>query len=255
MKVFDKYASYYNLLYKDKDYKKEVDYIHQLVQENHPAAKSILDLGCGTGKHDFYLAELGYSVDGVDFSDSMIAIANENLDTKYKAYRENLSFSDGDVRNFRNDRKYDVVVSLFHVMSYQTTNEDLKAAFETAQVHLKEGGIFIFDFWYGPGVLSDQPVVRVKRLEDEHIHVTRIAEPVMYPNENCVDVNYTVFINDKKTGGLEEVKEVHRMRYLFLPEIENFSSMKCEKTVEWQNFEIIHSTTWNACSIFKNYGK
>ena len=31
MKVFDKYSLYYDLLYQDKDYDAEVDYIHQLL--------------------------------------------------------------------------------------------------------------------------------------------------------------------------------------------------------------------------------
>ncbi len=86
--------------------------------------------------------------------------------------------------------------------------------------HLKPGGIFIFDVWYGPAVLSDRPSVRVKRLEDNQIAITRIAEPVMYPNDNLVDVNYQVFIQDKSNGEVEELKETHRMRYLFKPEVE-----------------------------------
>jgi SAM-dependent methyltransferase len=106
------------------------------------------------------------------------------------------------------------------VISYQTTNEDLLAAFATVKAHLKPGGVFIFDCWYGPAVLSDRPTIRVKRLEDEEISVTRIAEPLMYPNDNLVDVNYQVFIKDKNTGAVEEVQETHRMRYLFKPEID-----------------------------------
>ena len=51
----------------------------------------------------------------------------------------------------------------------------------TAAKHLKPNGVFIFDFWYGPGVLTDPPVVRLKRLENEEIEVLRIAEPVMHP--------------------------------------------------------------------------
>ena len=59
----------------------------------------------------------------------------------------------------------------------------------------------------------------MKRLADEEIAVTRIAEPVMRVNENLVDVNYTVFIEVKATGQTEQVRETHRMRYLFLPEL------------------------------------
>ena len=43
-------------------------------------------------------------------------------------------------------KKYDVVISLFHVMSYQNNNEKILKAFSTAKKHLKANGIFIFDF-------------------------------------------------------------------------------------------------------------
>jgi hypothetical protein len=61
--------------------------------------------------------------------------------------------------------------------------------------------------------------VRVKRLEDERIRVTRIAEPTVHDNDRVVDVRYTVFIEDKGTGRIQQVRETHRMRYLSLPEL------------------------------------
>ena len=67
--------------------------------------------------------------------------------------------------------------------------------------------------------MTDRPAVRVKRLEDDAIELTRIAEPKMYPNENSVDVHYQVFIKDKSTGRIEILEEMHKMRYLFMPEI------------------------------------
>lgn len=235
MSVFGKYSSYYNLLYKDKDYAGEAEYIHNLIQKHSPGAKSILDLGCGTGRHDLLLAEKGYSVTGVDQSEEMLAVANSQLST-LNFQPSIVSFTQGDIRNVRLNETFDVVISLFHVMSYQITNEDLNAAFETVKVHLKKGGIFIFDFWYGPAVLTDKPAVRAKRLEDEDIFVTRIAEPVTHPNENIVDVNYHVFIRDKASDRVDEIKESHRMRYLFKPEIEFFctkNGLKITEILEW----------------------
>ena len=55
--VFDAYAAYYDLLYKDKDYAGETEYVHRLIQRFNPGAKSILELGSGTGKHARLLAE------------------------------------------------------------------------------------------------------------------------------------------------------------------------------------------------------
>src|ERR1051325_10396521 len=81
-------------------------------------------------------------------------------------HAERVRFVKGDARNVRLGRRFGAVISLFHVMSYQTTNEDLSASFITAREHLERGGIFLFDCWYGPGVLTDRPSVTVKHLSD-----------------------------------------------------------------------------------------
>jgi len=146
------------------------------------------------------------------------------------------------------------VVALFHVMSYQTGNEDLEATLRTAREHLKPGGVFIFDCWYGPAVLTERPEVRVKRLEDTAIVVTRIAEPVLRPNENVVEVNYQVFIKDKARAAVEEVRETHLMRYLFRPEIEwlskaaGFTLISCQ---EWMAGREPGGHTWNVCQVIR----
>lgn len=220
MNVFGKYAQYYDLLYRDKDYDSEVRFINGLIQKHAPNAKNLLELGCGTGIHAEKLSAAGYSVHGVDLSAEMLKCAEERIRNLPEKETMRLSFSCGDIRQFRYGGGYfDVVISLFHVMSYQTKNNDLEAVFNTVKHHLNPKGVFIFDCWYGPAVLSDPPVVRVKRLEDEKIEVTRIAEPEMYPNENRVDVHYQVFIKNKSSGRVEILKETHKMHYLFMPEI------------------------------------
>lgn len=220
MNIFGNYARYYNLLYLDKDYLGEAEFIHQLLQTHAPSTQSILELGCGTGNHARLLAKEGYDVHGVDFSPEMLQQASDRLSQLPQELASRLAFSQGDIRKIQLNRQFDAIISLFHVISYQTTNEDLQAVFATAKAHLKPGGVFIFDCWYGPAVLSDRPTVRIKRLEDEEISITRIAEPVMYPNQNLVDVNYQVFIKDKQTTAVEELQETHKMRYLFKPEID-----------------------------------
>jgi SAM-dependent methyltransferase len=255
MKVFGDYARYYNLLYRDKDYAGEAGYVHDFIQKYRPAAKSILDLGCGTGGHAFPFAARGYEVAGVDISAEMIDVARARLSAHHvQSSALNLSFQQGDIRTVRMGRTFDAVVSLFHVMSYQTSHEDLAMAFRTAKEHLTPGGLFIFDCWYGPAVLTDRPAVRIKRLEDEEITVTRLAEPVMRPNDNIVEVHYEVFIGDKATGSVVSLKEIHAMRYLFVPEIE--SLMKCEGVAlvhgeEWMTGREPGFDTWSCCFIGK----
>jgi SAM-dependent methyltransferase len=231
---FDAYALYYDLLYREKNYKGEADFVHKLlINHGVPMQGHLLELGCGTGKHADGFARLGYSVHGVDMSPAMIQTANS---TKQADVSAQLHFAVGDVRNVHIHKLFDAVISLFHVASYQVTNADLIAMFKTASTHLKPGGIFLFDCWYGPAVLSDPPVVRVKRMDDDHINLVRIAEPIMYPNENVVDVNYTVQVQKKHEDKFSEITEKHRVRYLFAPEVElmlEIAGMRALQRLGW----------------------
>ena len=184
----------------------------------------------------------------------MLAVAHQRKLDSGPELAERMSFSKGDIRSVKVDGHFDVVLSLFHVMSYLATNADLQAAIATAKSHLKPGGIFIFDCWYGPAVLTDRPAVRVKELEDNEIAVTRIAEPVIYANENLVDVNYHIFIRDKSDQSVQELKETHRMRYLFKMELEFLlqdAGMSILEQKEWMTGREPGFDTWGVCFVVR----
>jgi len=222
MKVFGAYSTYYDLLYKDKDYKSEADFVNKLIHEYLPGSKSILDLGCGTGKHDIELAAKGYNVTGIDKSVEMLTIAKKNINQLEEEIANRLSYIDGDVRSIRLNKYYDVVISLFHVFSYQQTNLDIKKFLRTVKTHLSDPGLLIFDFWYGPAVLTQMPSNRTKFFDDNSTHIERIAEPKIYPNDNIVDVQYKIAVQSKIDNLINEFSETHRMRYLFGPEVKYF---------------------------------
>ena len=200
MSVFAGYSRYYDLLYRDKDYAGEADYIAGLIRAYSPNAKTVMEIGCGTGAHAAELAEIGYEVSGVDMSEGMLESAESRRSSLSSDIAAKLDFTHGDARTVRLDRKFDVVISLFHVMSYQTSNDDLAAAFRTAGEHVKPGGVFIFDCWYGPAVLRQWPSVTEKELSDDSTEVHRTATPEIHVNENIVDVNYKVIVKDKSNG-------------------------------------------------------
>jgi SAM-dependent methyltransferase len=251
MALFEAYANYYNLLYSDKDYAAEADHVHALLKKYAPATRSMLDLGCGTGGHDLLLAQKGFTVTGVDRSAEMLAMANARL-ANLVPQPAGVSFIQDDIRTLCLNQTFDAVLSLFHVISYQTSNEDLQAAFATVRKHLAPGGIFIFDCWYGPAVLTDRPCHRTKRLENETIAVTRDAEPELLPNDNQVAVHYRLLVSDKATGAVEELHETHRMRYLFRPELELFlheAGMNIIEAREWMTGKPSGCDTWGVCFV------
>lgn len=252
MSVFANYARYYDLLYRDKPYREEADYVRRLILAHAPTANSIVELGCGTGAHAEHLARAGMEVRGVDLSDWMLERAAVRRAALPEEVARRLHFSQGDVRSVRLGVRADAVVSLFHVMSYQTTNSDLAAMFATAREHLLPGGVFIFDVWYGPAVLSDRPVVRIKELEDDEVAITRIAQPALHPDRNLVDVQYRIISREKKSGHYSETEETHRMRYLFSPEIEGLAVQAGLTVVdahEWLSGRQPGFDTWGVCFV------
>lgn len=244
--VFDSYSRYYDLLYNDKNYVSEAKFVADLLCRHGVMNGRILELGCGTGKHAEQLARMTFTVSGIDLSASMIATANRS---KSPEYRDRITFVQGDVRTARVVGEFNAVISLFHVASYQTTNQDVADMFSTAAAHLKPGGVFLFDCWFGPAALTDRPTVRVKRLQDELVDVLRVAEPVMYPNENVVEVTYTLYITARASGQVERIEETHRMRYFFAPELEYFlaaAGFGRVMMVEWLTGRETGFDTWSA---------
>lgn len=221
MSVFGAYSRYYDLLYRDKDYAGEAEFVAKLIEAHAPDATRLIELGCGTGMHACLLAERGYSVHGLDRSAEMLEAARKRADALAPKLANRLEFSLGNVQCCEGiTGPFDVVLSLFHVVSYQAENADLVAMFRSAERLLRPGGLFIFDYWYGPAVVSELPAVRIKRMQSDEIAVVRLAEPVMDINRSLVDVNYQVLIRDKSTDRVDELRETHRMRYLFPTEID-----------------------------------
>jgi SAM-dependent methyltransferase len=241
--VFDQYGRYYDLLYQDKDYDAEVEYVRQLLMRLGVTQGSLLEFGAGTGRHGRLLAGAGYDVLGVDQSETMVERARSLAMPGFSVER-------GDIRTIRFDRTFDVVAALFHVVSYQSENADVLSVFQNARTHLLCGGIFIFDVWYGPAVHALRPSAREKHVEDQVISITRLAEPSWDVNRNQVKVNYTVRIVRNETGALSEFKETHPMRYFTLPELDFFatqSGFEREVAEEFLSGASPSERTWSVC--------
>lgn len=212
--AFARYARYYDLLYRDKDYAAEARWVDAVLREAGRPAGTLLDVGCGTGVHAREFARLGWQVGGVDASADMIALALARTPAA-----AGITFTQGLAAEFALGRKFDAVVSLFHVASYHTTDDDLVRMLANVRRHLEPGGRFVFDFWHGPGVLADPPVRRERRIADDVIRVHRIATPAHDPALRRIDVQYDVTIEPVAGGAPEQIRELHRLRYFAVPEL------------------------------------
>lgn len=234
MSHFEKYSAYYDVLYQDKDYQSEADYIFDILNKNHAKLSSLIEFGSGSGIHAELLAKNGLHVDGIDLSENMV---RESLARKEASiFKNQLTFQTGDIREKNLQKKSDAVVSLFHVVSYLTQDHDVMAAFKNARAHLNPDGLFFFDFWYKPAVLHFVPEYREKTMENNKYHVFRKSIPEHLPQENKVNVRFEVEVTDKLSGAKEFLKETHPMRYFDIAEIEIFLN-QC-------GFELVHSYEW-----------
>ena len=248
--VFEKYAKYYDLLYQDKDYKEESNYISSLIKKHHPETKKILEFGSGSGIHGRFLAGMGYQVSGIERSQQMIDLGSKKTDLNGKT--SNFNCIQGDCTNTFIGNDFDAVISLFHVLSYQTSNESITAMLNNAHKQLKPGGIFIFDYWYSPAVWNYRPTLRVKKVENSELKITRIAEPECWEKNNRVDIKYLTFIEDLSSGKISKIEETHEIRAFDLDEISQFSSsigFEIIHSEEWMTQESPSTKTWGVCSI------
>jgi len=140
--IFHDYANYYNLIYENKDYRAEIEFVDSLFKAHATQKiKTLLELGSGTGKHAYHLAQKGFHVHGIDQSETMLAVAKDYFAMQPKTLSERVHFSKGDVRSLSLKQSFDAALSLFHVMSYQINQSDIDAAFETVKKHVVPGGI------------------------------------------------------------------------------------------------------------------
>ena len=251
MTVFNKtYADQYDHFYAGKDYALETNLIDQAVARFGPAPKSVLDVGCGTGKHAIELARRGYRVAGVDLSPSMLEHAAENA--AGLPAQSHPRWVQGDVRTFEVDESFDMAIMMFAVVGYLTTNEDVLAGLRNIRRHVKPGGLFICDFWYGPAVLATRPSDRIRSLTVGDSQVIRATTTTLDTFRQTADVAFRVW-RISAGGKLDEAAETHRQRYFFPQEFALFLSQAGFKLESLSAFPTLDSPltddTWNAFAV------
>jgi len=145
-------------------------------------------------------------------------------------------------------------LALFHVVSYQCSNNAVIATFRNAYQNLEEGGIFIFDVWYSPAVYSIKPEARLKKLEDHNLQIIRFADPVIHPNSNIVDVRYTINVHNLFSEVLHSFEESHLMRHFSIPEISmlaHFTGFQIMLVEQWLTGKVPSEETWGVCFVLQ----
>ena len=255
MTVFKKYADFYDSLYEDKNYLAECNFVKRIFETySEEKVNSILDIGCGTGSHALLFAGMGYAVTGVELAENMLEIARK----KAVDQKKRITFVQQDIGHLKLPQKFDAAVAMFAVMGYQTTNQYFEDTLTSVRGHLNSGGIFIFDVWFGPAVLTQKPTERVKIVEQRDKKIIRYAHPVLDIVNHTVEVNYTMLeIAGNKV--LTETKESHLMRFFFYQELKYFLKKNGFEVLKICPFMDLDATVdescWNLAIICKKGAK
>jgi len=108
----------------------------------------VLELACGTGRILLPIAREGIAIHGIDNSAPMLNVLRKNIQQEPKDVRELISVAEGDMRDFRSNRQYPLVIIPFRPLQHMYTVEDQLAALNTAAFHLEDEGTLAFDLFF-----------------------------------------------------------------------------------------------------------
>jgi SAM-dependent methyltransferase len=167
-------SEFYHKLYAHRNEKEAAAFVGELIHELQPqATSSILDLGCGNGRHAKYLAANGFRVTGLDLAFSSIQQAKK-WETKM------LKFYKHDMREPFGENCFDYVFNFFTSFGYFNAEENDRVIHNMA-MSLKVNGVLMIDYMNVAhsvkGLIPaeekeiDGIVYRISRWADEsHIH-------------------------------------------------------------------------------------
>jgi SAM-dependent methyltransferase len=163
----------YELVYDQRDLS-EARRLADLIERTfHPApGATILDVGCGRGRHARILAAKGYDVTGVDLSENALRTARR------RAEREGVevTFRQEDMRDLPFEAAFDGVVNLFTTFGYFEDDADHQRAVDAMARALRPGGWLVQDFLNAPYAVAHLVPEDERALDGYHITQRRWTE-------------------------------------------------------------------------------
>lgn len=134
MASYEAFARFYDAVQGDRA--EHAAYLRLLIEKNHPKAKRVLELACGTGS---ILKQLqpDYEVVGVDRSAEMLEIAAQKV--------PQAPLVQSDMTTLSLEETFDVVLCVYDSINHLLRYDEWEAVFDRAREHLGEKGILIFD--------------------------------------------------------------------------------------------------------------
>jgi SAM-dependent methyltransferase len=178
--------------------------------------RSILDIGCGTGRDLEYLAKRCSDCVGVDFQPAMVDYASQ--------HRPTIDFRVGDMRVLRLDRTFQVILSLGWAIANIHANDDLDRVMATFAAHSEVGTLLVLE------VLNPHQVTGLPRrftIDTPAFYAEGTAEYLPYAREQLLE--------RRRVWTVEGDRPVHdsvRFRLLYPRELAYYLSNHGFKVVE-----------------------
>ncbi len=196
--MFKESAEFYDKIYKWKNYELEAEKVKSLIKKHSPEAKTILDIGCGTHEHVKYLKQI-FSVDGLDINSDFLSLAREK--------NPEGNYTQGDMKTFSLDKKYDVVMSLFSSIGYMKSLEDLNSAFLCMAEHTEKGGTVIIEPWFTPDERTKRNTF-MQTVDESNFKVCRMGVSETRDRMTYIEFHYLVGTASK---GVRYFTEIHEL--------------------------------------------
>lgn len=196
--MFERSARYYDAIYSFKDYRAEAEEVHGLIQRFAPQARSLLDVGCGTGLHLMHLKR-HYEVAGLDLDQNLLDIAKERLPS--------VELHRADMVDFDLGRRFDAVTCLFSSIGYVTDEQAMRRAIASMAAHLNDPGVLVVEGWIKPEDW-DPKGAAVHQGEYDGKKVIRMMNGQLDGDVSTLWAHYLV---ETDNGSIEHLVEEHRL--------------------------------------------
>ena len=188
-------SEFYHILYSDRNHEEADLFVEKLINFLKISRDtSILDLGCGKGRHSFSLAQYSNNVMGVDLSSNSIQYAQSQVKG------QNPSFEIADMRHFKLSQTFDCVLNLFTSFGYFDTLSENEKVLSSIANHQQSQGILLIDYLNSEKVRSQGASKTIKTIQGIDFHLDK------YLTENHVFKKINFEYQDEKYEFEERVQ-------------------------------------------------
>jgi ubiquinone/menaquinone biosynthesis C-methylase UbiE len=183
--MYSKSAKYYDAIYGavGKNYPAEAKIVRKFIQEYKQSnGNSLLDVGCGTGIHANLLSKK-YQVEGLDIDPKMLSVAQKNY--------PKIKFQQGDMVNFKLQRKFDIIVCLFSAVGYVKTKSRFQRTIKNMSQHLLPGGVVLVEPWFTPNQWHPGRVY-VTEVKTPDAKIVRMSHSSQKGNTSIIEFQYLI---------------------------------------------------------------